>query len=476
MKRHLSILFLLLGCGFCAGCQQEPIPLEFQLNTEGLESDALSSQQKEGIREQIEAMFGSPNRPYVLPEFNLDYEKIALASGPSLQENEVLLTDEGEVYSGEILEESQGTITIKDTESGEISLAAEKVKTRFEQRGLYRQHCVHCHGVNGDGAGPTARFLKPYPRDFRDGKYKFISTTFKPTPDDLKKTLIEGIPGTSMPSFALLPPSEVDALVEYVKYLSWRGETEKTLIGLAQEDAVEIDSFKEEFQSVLSAQKTVKETDSQILQLEDKLDTLPDEIEDPDELADAEDKFIEQIEALEEKLDAAFEKLDDLADSPGKVVADILSTWELAKKSVVNVGPRPTGISLEESIAKGRELYFSEKVKCFSCHGIDGLGDGLDEKHYDFWNKPKSEKNEHLYALPKQSLKPRNLRIGIYRGGRRPVDIYTRLAVGITPSEMPQYQTLTTDQIWHLVDYVLHMPYEDRDHSGQITALSKPRL
>ena len=24
--------------------------------------------------------------------------------------------------------------------------------------GLYRQHCVHCHGINGDGKGPTAAF------------------------------------------------------------------------------------------------------------------------------------------------------------------------------------------------------------------------------------------------------------------------------------------------------------------------------
>ena len=34
-------------------------------------------------------------------------------------------------------------------------------------RGLYREHCAHCHGITGDGVGPTAAFLNPYPRDYR---------------------------------------------------------------------------------------------------------------------------------------------------------------------------------------------------------------------------------------------------------------------------------------------------------------------
>ena len=43
-------------------------------------------------------------------------------------------------------------------------------------RGLYREHCAHCHGITGDGNGPTAAFLNPYPRDYRPGKFKFKST------------------------------------------------------------------------------------------------------------------------------------------------------------------------------------------------------------------------------------------------------------------------------------------------------------
>src|SRR5262245_2338944 len=36
-------------------------------------------------------------------------------------------------------------------------------------RNLYMQHCIHCHGVTGDGNGPTAKFLNPRPRDYRLG-------------------------------------------------------------------------------------------------------------------------------------------------------------------------------------------------------------------------------------------------------------------------------------------------------------------
>jgi hypothetical protein len=45
-----------------------------------------------------------------------------------------------------------------------------------KQVGLYREHCVHCHGISGGGDGPTATFLNPYPRDFRASKYKYKST------------------------------------------------------------------------------------------------------------------------------------------------------------------------------------------------------------------------------------------------------------------------------------------------------------
>ena len=96
---------------------------------------------------------------------------------------------------------------------------------------LYRKHCLHCHGVFGAGDGPTAAFLYPRPRDYRPGIFKFTSTNpvnAKPTRADLRKTLLYGLHGTSMPGFeAIMTPSEIEQVIDYMTFLSIRGETEK---------------------------------------------------------------------------------------------------------------------------------------------------------------------------------------------------------------------------------------------------------
>src|SRR5262249_22704534 len=94
--------------------------------------------------------------------------------------------------------------------------------------GLYRRHCLHCHGVSGAGDGPTAPFLYPTPRDYRPGKFKFTSTPNGAPPhrDDLIRTVQNGLHGTSMPAFeALLSADEIKQVVDYVIFLSIRGST-----------------------------------------------------------------------------------------------------------------------------------------------------------------------------------------------------------------------------------------------------------
>jgi mono/diheme cytochrome c family protein len=107
---------------------------------------------------------------------------------------------------------------------------------------VYEARCIQCHGATGDGAGPAARHLQPLPRDYRLGVFKFTSTPFgaKPRRSDLLRTLRRGIPGTSMPSFALLPEQDLQDVVDYVLVLTHRGELEQELVKDA-EDAGEID-------------------------------------------------------------------------------------------------------------------------------------------------------------------------------------------------------------------------------------------
>jgi mono/diheme cytochrome c family protein len=109
---------------------------------------------------------------------------------------------------------------------------------------LYRRHCLQCHGLNGDGRGPTGPWIYPHPRDFRRGAFKFVTTGDggKPRRSDLARTIRDGLPGTAMPAFGLIPEHDRDLMAGYVTYLSLRGETEfRTLAALltADEDGPE---------------------------------------------------------------------------------------------------------------------------------------------------------------------------------------------------------------------------------------------
>ena len=41
---------------------------------------------------------------------------------------------------------------------------------------LYIHYCAACHGEDGDGQGPAARFLYPKPRDFRAGVFRMVTS------------------------------------------------------------------------------------------------------------------------------------------------------------------------------------------------------------------------------------------------------------------------------------------------------------
>jgi len=69
---------------------------------------------------------------------------------------------------------------------------------------LYNKECTPCHGITGDGKGFLAAGFDLKPRDFRQGKYKFRSTTTGqlPTVEDVEKIIRVGVPNTTMPAWA----------------------------------------------------------------------------------------------------------------------------------------------------------------------------------------------------------------------------------------------------------------------------------
>ncbi|MGN6546758.1 MAG: cytochrome c [Aureliella sp.] len=310
--------------------------------------------------------------------------------------------------------------------------------------GLFREHCVNCHGTTGNGLGPTATFLNPYPRDFRLGVFKFKSTPFgrKPTRTDLKRIVREGIMGTSMPSFRLLKEEDVDALVDYVIYLSVRGEVERKLL---QEGAnLDFTAGENLYNPKL------KESD-------------PDEFEAEQEIVD------EILFGVAESWDAAADQAITVEAPP--------EDYPLFTRDAE--GSPEARERLAESIASGRNIFHGNVANCATCHGSTGLGDGQ-KNDYDAWTKdwlqPLSldakDKEQiapylKLGALKPRHIIPRNLRSGMYRGGGQPVDIYMRIVLGIDGTTMPAAPLkpdnplgLTQNQVWDVVNYVLSLPYE----------------
>lgn len=133
---------------------------------------------------------------------------------------------------------------------------------------IFRARCQECHGTQGDGRGATGKWLTPYPRDFRQGAFKFVSSTSplarKPSRGDLFHTLTNGLPTSGMPSFGMRSEEDRQRLIDYVIFLTLRGKVEHDLLrtvlvqgedeldGTVTEHAANL--LKSELRSWLSAQ------------------------------------------------------------------------------------------------------------------------------------------------------------------------------------------------------------------------------
>jgi len=289
-------------------------------------------------------------------------------------------------------------------------------------RKLYMTNCLHCHGVSGDGNGPTARYLNPLPRDYRLGIFKFTSTTQtdKASRDDLGRIIRQGIPGTYMPSFMLLKDDELHALVEYVRWLALRGELERKM-----NVELEAGGF-----TTAAMRQRVKDGESE--------------------------------DAIEKELATYLnERFAATVDEAAGDLADVYHRAEEAEAVIVPKKKRtPDDLA---SRARGRELFLSAKAKCATCHGPLGHGDGPQTEDFQL-----KEGSNDKYPVPGlhddwgHPIKPRNLTTGIYRGGRRPIDIYRRIYAGIKGAKMPAFggTVLNDDEIWDIVNYVLSIPYD----------------
>jgi len=87
---------------------------------------------------------------------------------------------------------------------------------------LFARACAACHGRNGRGDGPAASDLHPPPRDLsaRQIRFRTTATGQAPRPEDLQRTLRNGLPGTAMPAFGdLFSDREVAELIGFIDSL-----------------------------------------------------------------------------------------------------------------------------------------------------------------------------------------------------------------------------------------------------------------
>ncbi len=93
----------------------------------------------------------------------------------------------------------------------------------------YQMYCSACHGVNGDGKGPAAIGLRPPPRNFHQGKFKFaaVAAGQLPNDEDLRRIIKGGLHGTAMLPWAEVPDRDILAIIQYIKTLSPRWEDSK---------------------------------------------------------------------------------------------------------------------------------------------------------------------------------------------------------------------------------------------------------
>ena len=459
MKVRSSTVCILM-CLAVAGCHKRSAP-QFKLSTE---ADSLARYARNAVQNELDAGFGTPESFVVWPELPLDFGTYSGEVGRVLQSGgggSIVLANDGLTPATDLAFASQlpslngaAVVVLSDSAAGDEEAVVEPAVLRVGSydaesktlqlvdedghaaavsaaegdavqvigstlqfgRDLYHRHCVHCHGTSGDGDGPTAKYFNVKPRDYRRGIFKFTSTKdgVRASRDDLFRLIKLGAPGTYMPSFMLLPDDEVFAIVEYVRWLAMRGEAERKLVA-----SLSLDHGKAEPAGEEALQG----------ELADFVEPIGEELNDDWSLAEQDAEIVFPVNA------------------DGKAVGRV----------------EPTA----ESIKRGRKLFLDKtSANCFSCHGETARGNGASTEVINKIKGPGGVEVDApepgLFDVWGNKVKPRDLTSGIFRGGRRPIDIYRRIVVGIKGTPMPgTANKLEPEQVWDLVNYVLSIPTEN---------------
>jgi mono/diheme cytochrome c family protein len=94
---------------------------------------------------------------------------------------------------------------------------------------LFLTYCAACHGVEGDGKGPASIGLRPPPRNFKQGQFKFaaVASGQLPNDEDLLRIVQKGLHGSAMLPWNDVPERDLLDILQYIKTLSpkWAEKT-----------------------------------------------------------------------------------------------------------------------------------------------------------------------------------------------------------------------------------------------------------
>src|SRR5262249_48662559 len=120
--------------------------------------------------------------------------------------------------------------------------------------------------------------------------------------------------------------------------------------------------------------------------------------------------------------------------------------WQVAQDSLIKPDTAPEYKTEEEykkSVQHGWELFIqSGGAGCISCHTDYGRQSPY---KFDYWGTV---------------VRPVDVTAGVYRGGRRPIDLFWRIHSGINGTGMTAFgQSLKSNDIWDLVNFLQVVPY-----------------
>lgn len=144
-------------------------------------------------KERIDGLADTPAKAVLLKDAVTLQEAIAAKASP-----ETVATTSRALASDLI---AAYPVPLAPTEAPDLARGAE----------LYLQHCASCHGANGDGQGPGAVGLDPPPIAFLDKERAQERSVF-----GLYQVIDQGLDGTAMRSYSVLPVEDRWALAFYV--------------------------------------------------------------------------------------------------------------------------------------------------------------------------------------------------------------------------------------------------------------------